>query len=200
MQASDSEQRPTGGEVTLLLGRLRGGDVAALNALVELVYPELHRIAAGRLRHERPDHTLQPTALVNELYVRLEGQHHLDLRDRVHFLSVAAGQMRRILADHARRRNAAKRGSAGAKVTLTDNLGAAAREEFDLATIVALDEALDQLRRLSPRQASIAEMRYFAGLEESEIAEVVGISEATVKRDWRAAKAFLRRALTESHK
>lgn len=177
--------------VTELLQRWSGGDREALDQLVPLVYKELHRLAAGYLRDERPDHTLQSTALVNEAYLRLVNLDGMPWQNRAHFYGVAAQILRRILVDHARERNAAKRGSGGNnKVSLDQALTVPAQQSLDL---VALDDSLNRLAEFDPRKARLVELRYFAGLPVHEVAEVLGISPATVHREWAIARTWLYR-------
>jgi RNA polymerase sigma factor (TIGR02999 family) len=186
--AVDGASKPETGSVTRLLQSWRDGRQSALDELMPLVYDELRRLAASYLRRERADHTLQPTALVHEAYARLVDTSIEDCETRGRFYGIAAHLMRQILVDHARRRHAAKRGS-GRKVSL-DEAGPLADEgqAFDL---LALDRALDELARLDPRQSRIVELRFFGGLREEEIAEALGTSLRTVKRDWAMAKAWL---------
>jgi RNA polymerase sigma factor (TIGR02999 family) len=165
----------------------------ALDRLVPLLYEDLRRLAAGYMRHESPGHSLQPTALVHEAYVRLIDQRQVHWRNRAHFFGVAAGMMRRILVDHARSRRADKRGGGWDRVTLVEDQVAGGAEEIDL---LALHESLERLAAFDPRQMRIVELRYFGGLTIQEVAEVVGISEATVVRDWTIAKAWLRADLS----
>jgi RNA polymerase sigma factor (TIGR02999 family) len=185
-------ESPRPGEVTRLLLEWKGGDAAALERLLPLVYAELRRIAARHLRHERPGHTLQPTALVHEAYLRLVSAPELEWRDRAHFFGVAARLMRQILVDHARARQRAKRGGEVRKVSLDEAPEARVTADVDL---LALDEALERLAELDPQQSRVVELRYFGGLTIEETAEVVGVSPATVKREWTLAKAWLRREL-----
>jgi len=175
-------------DVTQLLHDWRGGDNEALNKLMPLVYDELRRIAAAYLRREREGHTLQTAALVNEAYLRLVDQTHADWKNRAQFFGVAAQMMRRILVDHAREHQAAKRGSGETRLALDEAINVAGQQDVD---VLALDEALQELARLDPRQSRIIELRYFVGLEIDETAEVLGISPATVKREWNSAKAWL---------
>ncbi len=161
--------------------------------LVTLLYKELRRLAAGCLRRERPNHTLQPTALVNEAYLRLAAQSQPEWNDRVRFLAVASHLMREVLIDYARTRNRAKRGGGLAPICIEDAGQLAAVGEVDL---LALDEALDGLERVDSQQRRIVELRYFGGLSIEETAQVLGISPATVKRDWRMARAWLHRELS----
>lgn len=167
---------------------------ATLDALLPVVYDELHHLAQRFLRDERADHTLQPTALVNEAYLRLSSQRSVDWVNRAQFFGVAAQMMRRILVTHAEARNASKRLGMATRVTLDDSLSWSGGRDLDL---VALDEALSQLAAIDERQAQVVEQRFFAGLSIDETAEVLGISPATVKREWTMAKAWLRRALVD---
>jgi RNA polymerase sigma factor (TIGR02999 family) len=188
---------PTG-PVTELLARWRQGDDQALEAIVPLVYKELHDLAHGYLRREQPGHTLQSMALVHEAYLRLVDQGPPDTRDRAHFVAVAARLMRQILVDYARSRGAAKRG-AGLKVGLSaaadqPEARAGSATEIDL---MALDDALEELARLDERQGKIVELRYFGGMTNEEAALALGISPATVKREWTLAKAWLSRRIRE---
>jgi RNA polymerase sigma factor (TIGR02999 family) len=178
--------------VTALLGAWSRGDGAALNQLLPLVYAELHRIAARQIRGERANHTLQPTALVHEVYLRLVDQRQVDWQDRAHFLGVAAGIMRRILVDHARRHSARKRGAGVACVSIDDARDLVA--SGDIPTL-ALDDALDRLEKLDPELARIVELRAFGGLTIDEAAHVLKVSASTAKREWRTAKAWLNREL-----
>jgi RNA polymerase sigma factor (TIGR02999 family) len=180
------------GEVTDLLLAWRQGDADVPEQLMELLYADLKRRAAAYLRVERPGHTLQPTALVNEAYLRLVDQKRVAWQNRAHFLGVAAQMMRRILVDHARGRKARKRGGTKAHVTLDERLVPAAGPGLEL---LALDEALGELAALDPQQARIVELRAFGGLSVEETAEVLGISTATVKRHWAFAQAWLRSRL-----
>jgi RNA polymerase sigma factor (TIGR02999 family) len=179
-------------DVTGLLVRWRSGDREALDALTPLVYDELRRLAKSYLRRERPDHTLDGTALVHEAYMRLVDQRNVEWRNRNHFFALAAELIRRILVDHARARIAAKRGGSSVKLSLDEALAPA--DEKDL-NILALDDALVALAKADPQQSRIVELRYFAGLTIEETADVMEISPATVKRDWTTAKAFLKREM-----
>ena len=176
------------GEVTNLLLEMKQGNSEAEGRLIPLVYVELRRIAGIQLRNERPDHSLQPTALVNEAYIRLTGKRHLDWQNRSHFFAVSATIMRRILVDYARSSSSRKRGHGWDEVSLNDAILPCADKAPE---ILALNEALDRLTRLDPRQAKIVEMRFFAGMKEDEIGGALGISDRTVKRDWRIARAWL---------
>jgi RNA polymerase sigma factor (TIGR02999 family) len=174
--------------VTGLLKEAQAGDRAALDELLPLVYRELKSIASRQLAGERPGHTLQATALVNEAYLRLVDQHSVDWRNRAHFFSIAAETMRRVLVNHAVSRRSEKRGSGATLLALDAAAGFPARREVDL---VLLDEALTRLGELDRGQARVVEMKFFAGLSNEEVAEVLGTSESTVKREWRSAKAWL---------
>jgi RNA polymerase sigma-70 factor, ECF subfamily len=186
---------PEAGGVSQLLRAWGRGDVRAGEELVPLVYRELRRRAAAYLRGERRDHTLQPTALVHEAYVRLVGQERVTWQNRAHFFGVAAQMMRRVLVDHARRRRAAKRPGAGAKVTLDDHIGAASPPDCE---ILLLDQALTELALINARQAEIVELRYFGGLTEEEVVTLLSLSRATVTREWQAARTWLYRRMTRT--
>ncbi len=175
-------------DVTQLLHNWQKGDEAAMNQLMPLVYDELRKIAAAYLHREGAAHTLQTVELVNEAYLRLIDQSRVNWQSRSHFYGIAAQMMRRILVDHAREKQAAKRGSGAAPVTLDDALNVSARRDVD---ILALDDALQTLAQFDPRQSRVVELRYFGGLELTEVAEVMGIAVSTVKRDWNLAKAWL---------
>lgn len=179
-------------QVTALLVRWRGGDREALDALMPLVYAELHRLARTYLKRERPDHTLQSTALVHEAYVRLAGQNTPQWQNRAHFFGVAAQLMRQILVDHARGYRADKRGGGAYKLTLGDAAEQPQRIDVDL---VALDDALKSLAEIDPQQGRIVELKFFAGLTNEDASEILGISTSTVKRDWITARAWLFREL-----
>jgi RNA polymerase sigma factor (TIGR02999 family) len=176
------------GAVTELLAAWSAGDESARDSLMPLVYKELRRLARRQMRCERPGHTLQTTALVNEAYLRMAGQQQIEWRTRAHFFAMAAAMMRRILFDHARRRQVAKRGGGAVPCSLDDVAVVAAERSGE---IVAIDEALTRLSALDERGYRIVEMRYFGGLTVEEISIVLNISAATVKRDWTAAKAWL---------
>lgn len=180
------------GDITTLLARWRAGDASALDELTPLVYRELHDLADHYMRREHPEHTLQPTALVHEAYLRLTGVRSPKFENRVHFYGAAAQVMRRILVDHARRQRATKRGRGLAAVSLDDVTIAGSDAGFDL---VALDEALSALATVAPRAARVVELRYFGGLSVAETGTLLDISEATVKRHWAFARAWLHRAL-----
>lgn len=180
-------------EVTQLLARWSVGDRAALDRLVPAVYGELRRMAARYLRKERPQHTLQPTALVHEAFVKLVDQRDVRWQNRAHFFGVAAQLMRRILVDHARERDAEKRGGGAACVPLSDSLAIAPSDHID---ILAVDDALNRLGEIDPDQVRIVELRFFGGLTVEETAEVLGWSPGSVKREWRVAKAWLQREIS----
>jgi RNA polymerase sigma factor (TIGR02999 family) len=180
------------GEITRLLGEIGRGEKDAMNQLLPLVYDELHRLARSYFRRERGEHTLQPTALVHEAYIRLLDQ-RAPLEGRGHFMAVAATQMRRILLDYARKHRAARRGGDGQKVMLEDTMAICEQQSVD---VIALDDALKKLDALDGEQARMVELRFFGGLSVEETAEVMGVSPATVKRSWMSARAFLRREIT----
>lgn len=182
----DQPAEATGpGEATRLIRRARDGDQDAFDRLMGVLYDEL-KVAAGRqLRKERPDHTLHATALVHEAYIKLVENARLPAKDRAHFLAIAARAMRQILIDHARRRNAGKRGGGRERTTLSDGH---ATFEFDPTELLALDQAMEGLEE---RQRKVVEYRFFGGMEETEIAEVLDVSERTVRRDWVKARAWL---------
>jgi RNA polymerase sigma factor (TIGR02999 family) len=175
-------------DVTGLLARWNGGDREALGELMPVVYSELHRLAARALAGERRDHTLQPTALVHEAYLRLAGGRHPDWSDRAHFFAVAVRLMRRILVDHARGLAAARRGGGAVKVPLADSEAPVAAPPVEL---LALDEALDALAAVDPRKAQVVELRFFGGLTAAETAEILAVSVPTVLLDTRFARAWL---------
>jgi len=179
--------------VTQLLVDWGNGDRQALEKLTPLVYQELKRLATRHLRRERREHTLQSTALVHEAWLRLIDQNHVHWQNRAQFFGIAAEMIRRILIDHARNRQAAKRGDGAIKLSLDEALGAPDRRDFDL---VALDDALEDLTKLDPKQGKLVELRFFAGLSIEESAEVLCVSPATVKREWAVAKAWLYRELS----
>jgi len=178
--------------ITQALVELSNGDASAHDRLFPLVYDALRDLARRELRHERPDHTLSATALVHEAYLKLVQLERIDWKGRAHFFGVCAPVMRQVLISHARSRNAAKRGAGAAKLPLSDALAVAEERPEDL---LALDEALARLEALSPRQARVVEARFFAGLSVEETATALGISPATVKREWTAARAWLNREL-----
>ena len=183
--------QPIEPDLTALLRDASEGDQNALDRLMPLVYGELRKIAASYLRQERKDHTLQPTALVHEAYLRLTHQKDVAWQNRAHFFGIAAQMMRRILVDHARKRLAAKRDASAWKVATAEVDGGA----DSAPELLALDRALEELEKIDPQQAKIVELRFFGGLTVEETAEVAGISPRTVKREWRTAKAWLRREI-----
>jgi RNA polymerase sigma factor (TIGR02999 family) len=179
-------------DVTALLRAWSDGDRAALEELVPIVYRELHRQAERYMRGQSPGHTLQATALVNEAYLRLVSRESVDWKNRAHFFGVAAKAMRSILVDHARARSASKRGGGADQVTLAAADEAGGQE----VEVLELDEVLQQLAELDSRKAALVELRWFGGLSIEEAAEVLAVSSATAKREWRTARAWLRRELT----
>jgi RNA polymerase sigma factor (TIGR02999 family) len=180
-------------EVTRLLERWNGGDQSALDELMPVVYADLHRLAEAYVAREAGNSTATPTLVVNELYMKLAQQHSVRFEDRLHFFGASACLIRRILVDQARRRQAEKRGAGGAKVTLQDWHETTPGPDVD---IIELDTALNQLSALDPQQGRIVDLRYFCGMSVEETAGAMGISTATVKRDWAMAKAWLYRRLT----
>jgi RNA polymerase sigma factor (TIGR02999 family) len=182
-------------EITELLQAWSGGDQNAYNRLVEKVYPELRKIARRCLGHERPGHTIQATALVNEAYLRLFDIHQMQWQDRAHFFAVSARVMRRVLVDYARAGHSAKRGGEFRRVEFKEALNASS----DLGPeLLRIDEALNELAQFDSRKAQVVEMRYFGGLTAAEIATVLGVSTQTVNLDWNLAKAWLTRTMTNS--
>ncbi|HEX9733532.1 MAG TPA: sigma-70 family RNA polymerase sigma factor [Thermoanaerobaculia bacterium] len=180
-------------DVTGLLRDWNRGNKEALDRLMPLVISELRRLARRHLEGERGSHTLQPTALVNELYLKLIDRKEASWQDRAHFFGFASRTMRRILVDHARSQRAAKRGGGASAFSLDDTLGVSGRRDVDL---IALDDALSALARLDPRQSRLVELRFFGGLSTTEAADVLGVGVATVGRDWASAKAWLFRELS----
>jgi RNA polymerase sigma-70 factor, ECF subfamily len=181
-------------DVTRLLVDWSNGDQAALDKLLPLVNDELRRLARRYMRRESPGHTLQTSALINEAFLRLIDQQRVRWQNRAHFFGVAAQLMRRVLIDHARSHRYAKRGGGALKVSLDE---AAAVTEARAAELLAVDEALEKLTKMDARKGRIVELRFFGGLTEVETAEVIGVSLPTAQREWRAAKAWLRRMLTD---
>ena len=184
---------PPAHQVTELLVRWREGDRRALDELMPLVYEELRRLAAHYMRGERPGHTLQTSALVNEAYLRLVGHEEIEWQGRAHFFAIAAQAMRRILVDHARRRGGQKRGGGAHKVALDEALIISADRA---AEVVALDDALARLAEVDPRKSRAVELRFFGGLSVEETAEVLNVSPGTVMREWTFTKAWLKREIT----
>jgi RNA polymerase sigma factor (TIGR02999 family) len=183
---------PSPPDITGLLDDWGRGDPRALDRLVPLVYAELRRVAARQLRHERDGHSLQPTALVHEAYLRLVDQRQVHWQSRAHFFAVSAQVMRRILVDHARRRKAAKRGDDAERVSIAQDIAAPA---CDAISVLALDRALERLETTDPALARIVELRAFGGLTVDEVAHVLKVSPSTAKRSWRTARAWLVREL-----
>jgi RNA polymerase sigma-70 factor (ECF subfamily) len=192
MGAAAESGGPGAGEISTLLRAWSGGDQVALDRLTPIVYDELRRLARHYMKGERVDHTLQTAALVNEAYLRLADCDGMKWQDRAHFFAVSAQLMRRILVDHARRRNL-KRGGAVPHIALEEAATVGGGPDPGL---IALDDALDAFGKLDPRKVRVVEMRYFGGLSVEETAEVLQISPVTVMRDWSAAKAWLRREMT----
>jgi RNA polymerase sigma factor (TIGR02999 family) len=180
-------------QVTRLCQDAARQDRAAMDALVDHVYATLRRMANRQMGAERGDHTLSPTALVHEAYLRLVDQESMDWRDRAHFYAIAARVMRRVLIDHARRKLAGKRGGDQVKVTLNEEVAGAVTTPESL---IELDRALERLEELSPRQRQVVEMRFFGGMTHEEVAEVLSVSVPTVRRDWRLAQAWLNREMS----
>jgi RNA polymerase sigma factor (TIGR02999 family) len=189
----DAEQGQ--GEITRLLRESSQGDADAMARLVPVIYDELRALAASYLRRERPDHTLQPTALANEAYIRLVDQRVVQWNNRSHFFGIAAKMMRRILVDHARAHRAGKRGGDAERVPLDEASAWTSPHDVDL---IALDIALDSLARHDERKAKVVEMRFFGGMSVDETADVLGVASVTVMRDWTMAKAYLLREMTGS--
>jgi RNA polymerase sigma factor (TIGR02999 family) len=188
----DAALVPTRSEVTRWFIAGSNGDAEALDHLLPLVYDELHRQAVRFFNRERAGHTLQPTALVNEVYLRLINQHDVNWQNRAQFFGIAAEMMRRILVSHARGRQAAKRGGAAQQITLDDGVAAAPQRDINL---LALDEALTRLEQLDPEKSRVVELRFFTGLSVGETAEVMGVSPRTIDRQWQTAKAWLYREI-----
>jgi RNA polymerase sigma factor (TIGR02999 family) len=182
-------------QITRLLEQWSHGDAEVLDDLMPLVYHELRRQASGYLRRERPNHTLQPTALINEAYLKLIGQRDVKWQNRAHFFAFAAQAMRRILVDYARERKREKRGGAPENLPLDEALTIVSQEKS--IDLVALDEALNKLAAFDERQARVVELRYFSGLSIEETAEVLHVSNVTVRRDWNMAKAWLHQEITK---
>jgi RNA polymerase sigma factor (TIGR02999 family) len=189
-----------GGEVTQLLLRWRGGDEAALAALLPLVYEELRSLARRHLRHERGSHTLQRTALVHEAFLRIVDQKQVDWESRTQFYGIASQMMRRVLVDHARKRSAAKRGDGAphvdlAAVLMEEGEGSPLPSQETAIDFAAIDDALKRLEALDPQQGRLVELRFFGGLSIKETADIIGVSPATVKREWAIARAWLQREI-----
>jgi len=184
--------RDSSAAVTQLLRAWSDGDDAVFDQLAPLVEGELRRLARGYMARERPGHTLQPTALINEAFLRLTDARHIRWQDRAHFLGISSRLMRRVLVDHARSRMYRKRGGAGHRITLNDELIASPEPSLD---VLALDRALEALAAVDPRKGRVVELRFFGGLTVEETAEVLHVSADTIKRDWRLAKLWLMREL-----
>lgn len=180
------------GEITRIVMELAGGDRLAANRLFPLLYDALYDLARRYLRRERPDHTLSPTALVHEAYLKLVDQTRVNWQGKTHFLGVGAQAMRRILVDHARGRQRAKRGAGRARIQLDEGVALSPQRDED---VIAVDEALSKLAALDPRQTAVVELRFFGGLTVEEVAEVLQVSKRTVEAEWTAARAWLRREL-----
>jgi len=187
---------PTSSNVTQLLYDWRNGNQDALNQLMPLVYDELRGLAKRYMKRERSSHTLQTNALVNEAYLRLVNQQTVDWQNRAHFFAIAAQVMRHLLVDHARSKQYAKRGGGSQQVTLEENVASVDGQSVEL---LALHEALERLAEIDERKSRIVELRYFGGLSSEETAEVLNVSEITVKREWAKAKAWLFRELSSSN-
>lgn len=183
---------PLSQNITHLLKEWRDGDERALDRLTPLVYEELRQQAARYLRRERAGHTLQTTALINEAYLRLIDAKDVQWQSRAHFFAIAANLMRRVLVDHARRRDAEKRGGAQLRLTLDETLAVTSTAEVD---VLAIDQALNKLSTIDSQQALVVELRFFSGMSVEETAAALGVSPATVKRDWSVARAWLRREI-----
>ncbi|MBX3290507.1 MAG: sigma-70 family RNA polymerase sigma factor [Acidobacteria bacterium] len=183
------------GEITLMLMELTDGNHEVVDKIYPHIYDELRRLAGSYLRRERPDHTLQPTALVHEAYMKLIDQTRVKWQNRAHFFGIAAQVMRRILMDHARKHLAGKRGGNAEVLPLEEEILVVSQDKS--AELLALDDALEQLEKLDPQKAKVVELRYFGGLSIEETAEVLGISVPTVNRHWRMAKAYLFTKISE---
>ena len=195
-RSEDNKNEGTeGAEVAALLQQLQQGDEQAMDALLPLLYADLRRLAAGYLRREVADHTLQPTALVSEAYLKISGRRQLPVNSRGHFMAAAAEAMRQILVDHARRKASDKRGGKQWRVTLHEHLGSSDSVDVD---VLALDQALERLEALDQRMADVVKLRYFAGLDVKDTAQVLETSPRSVNRHWTAARAWLRRELASS--
>ncbi|MDQ3747741.1 MAG: sigma-70 family RNA polymerase sigma factor [Acidobacteriota bacterium] len=182
-------------QITRLLNQWSNGDAEVIDDLMPLVYVELRRQASGYLRRERSNHTLQPTALINEAYLKLIDQRDVKWQNRAHFFAIAAQAMRRILVDYARERHREKRGGAAENLPLDEALTIVSQEKS--VDLVALDEALNKLAKFDERQAKVVELRYFSGLSIDETAEVLNVSNVTIRRDWNMAKAWLHQEITK---
>jgi RNA polymerase sigma factor (TIGR02999 family) len=183
-------------EIVAGLGGTEGADRASAEELLPLVYDELRQLARRYLNRERPGHTLQPTALVHEAYIKLVDQSRVDWQGRTHFFAVGARVMRNLLIDHARAKGRAKRGGGRHRVTLAEGMTPFASGELDVDQLLAVNEGLERLAELDPRQAKVVELRFFGGLTVPEVALVLGVSQRTVEGDWTHARAWLRRELS----
>jgi RNA polymerase sigma-70 factor, ECF subfamily len=192
---SGTTDLPSEGEITQWLAACKVGDPAAIESLLPLVYNELHRQAVSFFSRERAGHTLQPTALVHEVYLRLRNQRQVHWQNRAQFFAIAAQLMRRILVSHARARQAAKRGGADQPITLDESVASAPQRDVNL---LALDDALKKLETIDPEKSRMVELRFFSGLSVPETAEVMGVSPRTVDRQWQTAKAWLYREISEA--
>lgn len=181
-------------DLTHTLSAAASGDEAAAAKLMPLVYDELRALASKALQRERRDHTLQPTAVVNEAFLRLIDQSHAEYHSRTHFFAIGAQMIRRVLVDHARMHHAAKRGGHEKRLTLHESIDGGMSQEIDL---LALDEALDKLATLDPRQSKVVEMRFFGGLSVEQTADMLEVSPRTVEQDWKMARAWLKRELSD---
>lgn len=179
-------------DLTTLIEKWQTGDSDAANKLLERVYPELKRLAGAMLKNERREHTLEPSALVNELYLKIARSCQIDVRNRTQFFALAAQSLRNILVDYARQHRATKRGGGDFVITLS---GAKLGSENKTEDLLSIDQALKQLQELDPRAAQIVELRFFGGLNEEEIAKTMGLSRNTIQRDWKAARAWLNKQL-----
>src|SRR5437762_290531 len=198
MNDSDQgDQMPTRSEITQWLSVCKGGDTEALESLLPLVYEELHQQAVRAFHRERAGHTLQPTALVNEVYLRLVNQREMKWQNRAQFFGIAAQMMRRILVSHARARRAEKRGGGETRIMLDEALAPAPQRDVNL---LAVDEALTRLESIDPEKSRMVELRFFSGLSVEETAEVMGVSPRTIDRQWQMAKAWLHREITADPK
>jgi RNA polymerase sigma-70 factor, ECF subfamily len=184
-------------EITQIVGAVAAGDGSAVQRLFPLLYDAFHDLAARYLRGERRGHTLSPTALVNEAYLKLVDQTRVDWRGRTHFFAIGAQVMRRILVDHARGKKRAKRGGTGRRITLDEHVALSPGRDEDL---LAVDEALGKLAQIDPRQALIVELRFFGGLTVADVAEALGVSKRTVEAEWTAVRAWLRRELADDER
>lgn len=192
---SEADEAALHGEVTELLQQISDGREHAANVLMPLIYDELRRIARSFMRRERVDHTLEPTALVHEAYIRMLGQNRVSWQSRGHFFSLSATMMRRILVDTSRQRVRAKRGGGAVHEELFEGAVTVAGTELDPVDLLALNQALERLGEKDKRMVQVVELRFFAGLDVSETAQVLGVSDPTVKRDWAVARAWLAREL-----